>query len=130
MARWRPVDATFPFRPEEFVRVEQALTVLQFMCQPTFGAGADSGRVSGSAGSGGGDSLDPSTVRYRRLLGRMLRRLDAMSREIVATATGTELGAAARWRCPKCNRFQRSEAVACDRCVPQVLRPDLEGVAS
>lgn len=126
MTRWRPVGSPISYRPEELVRLEQALTVLRFMCEPTIRTGYnDSGRVTGTGSSSGpGVSLDPTTLRFRRQMKRTLRRIDQLVREIVAAATDATHDPP-RWNCPKCNRFQRAEAVACDRCIPQQVRPDL-----
>lgn len=83
-------------------------------------------------GNGGNDlgretmppALDAARGVWRAIERSEIRKIRGQAVSIRNRCRGDEIQGPRPWRCPGCNRWQRGAAKACDRCVPQVLRPE------
>lgn len=121
------------YLPAELQRLQQALARLHDQCYPS-----TSSSVS-SRGRGGSESQEPPGVsfgeerengtggnlipaRERASLRRMLARVERLAGNVEVEIAGGRVPSGG-WKCPRCHRFQRDTADFCDRCSPQVPRP-------
>jgi len=101
-------------RPRALTRLEQALSRLATLAQPTFGRGDHLGNnPRHNASDPTGNHV--TSNRWQQALGRRLRDVDQLAARIEADITGLDLEHAERWRCT-CGKYQRAVANYCDTC--------------